>query len=154
MKSKNLWEQHVTVEASIRALPQELQNLLGRHEAASLCTGWLKKTHSLTSLRRTAGEAVFQWDMVGMAFAGQRRFHEAISVHRELYHLMCRAQNKHGWIHKGLPLVRLRDWHRALGHSWHEERYLLLTLVEDAIRARGQIIPEEVGIYHRFRWED
>jgi hypothetical protein len=68
-----------------------------------------------------------------MAFAGRSRFYEAISVHNELYHLMCNAQDKYGWIHKGLPLVRLRDWHRLLGHPWREERYLLLTLVEDAV---------------------
>ncbi len=154
MSEKNLWQQHVTVEASIRALPRELQDLLSRHEAASLCTEWLKKKHPLESLRDTAGEAVFHWDMIGMAFAALGRFYEAISVHNELYHLMCKAQDKHGWIHKGLPLVRLRDSHRSLGHPWHEERYLLLTLVEDAIRDKGQIVPEQGGIYHRFRWED
>jgi hypothetical protein len=92
--------------------------------------------------------------MVGLFFANQGRLFEAISIHRELYHLMCKAQEGYGWIHKGLPLVRLRDWHRQLGHPWHEERYLLLTLAEDAIRDKGKIaVVEQGGIYHRFRWE-
>ena len=154
MGEKNLWEKYVTVEASIRALPQELRDLLNRHDAALLCTEWLKTRHPLESLRETDGEAVFQWYMVGMAFSSQRRWHEAISVQKELYELMCKAQEGHGWIHKGLPLVRLRDSHKFLGHPWHEERYLLLTLVEDAIRDEGKIILERSGIYHRFRWED
>lgn len=88
-----------------------------------------------------------------MWFGSQNRFHEALSIHSELYSLLCAAQSGHGWIHKGQALVRLRDWHRLLGHPWHEERYLLLTLIEDAIRAKGSIVPERTGVYHRFRWE-
>lgn len=154
MSERNLWAEYVTVDAGISALPPELKALLGRHEAASLCTEWLKSKWPRESLFNSVGEAVFQWDMIGMAFGTQSRFYEAISVHKELYHLMCKAQDNHGWIHKALPLVRLRDWHKRLVHAWHEERYLLLTLVEDAIAAKGQIIPESGGIYHRFRWED
>ena len=137
-----------------RTLPGELQHLLGRHEAASLCAEWLKKAHTTKSLRRTTGKAVSQWDMVGMYFGSQGRLYEAISIHRELYHLMCAAQQEGGWIHKGLPLVRLRDWHKRLRHPWHEERYLMLTLAEDSIRDHGEIAVEKGGIYHRFRWED
>ncbi len=154
MSGQNLWEQHRTIGDGIESLPEELKALLGRHEAASLCADWLRKAHRLDSLRETAGEAVFQWDMAGMHFGARQRFSEAISVHRELYHLMCQAQEGYGWIHKGLPLVRLRDWHRLLGHPWHEERYLLATLAEDAIRDHGKIDVEGGGIYHRFRWED
>src|SRR5436309_1030360 len=77
MSEKNLWEKYVTVDASIRALPQELQDLLNRHEGALLCTEWLKRKHPLESLRNTSGEAVFHWDMVGMGFAGRGGLHEA-----------------------------------------------------------------------------
>src|SRR2546421_8725898 len=150
----NLWETYGTVQAGVDSFPTELKQLLTRHEAAVVCPEWLKKTHPNEALRQTSGLAVFHWDMIGMWFAQNNRFHEAISIHRELYHLMCVAQESHGWIHKGLPLVRLRDWHRHLGHPWHEERYLLLTLIEDAIRGHGQIELSKSGIYHRFRWED
>jgi hypothetical protein len=154
MAEPNLWEKYPTLETAIPSLPNELRELLNRHEAATLCSGWLKKAHPEPSLTNTTGDAVFQWDMVGMSFAAQGRIFEAISIHRELYHLMCAAQEGHGWIHKGHPLVRLRDWHRQLGHPWHEEKYLLLTLVEDSIRDQGKIEVEHGGIYHRFRWED
>jgi hypothetical protein len=154
MPEENSWDKYRTVEASVQALPTGLKTLLTRHEAALLCSNWLKQAHTMESLRQTAGDAVFQWDMVGMAFATTGRLSEAISIHRELYHLMCMAQESYGWIHKGLPLVRLRDWHKRLSHPWHEERYLLLTLIEDAIREEGKITPEKGGIYHRFRWED
>ena len=155
MHKPTLWDKYPTLQTAIPSLPQELQVRLTRHEAASLCSDWLRVAHPIPSLRNTTGTAVFQWDMVGMFFASQGRLFEAISIHRELYHLMCKAQEGHGWIHKGLPLVRLRDWHRQLGHPWHEERYLLLTLAEDAIRDKGKIAVVELGgIYHRFRWRD
>ena len=89
-----------------------------------------------------------------MWFAAQGRLFEAIAIHRELYQLMCKAQEGYEWIHKGHALVRLREWHRRLEHPWHEEKYLLLTLVEDAIREQGAIVVEHGGIYYRFRWED
>jgi len=41
-----------------------------------------------------------------------------------------------------------------LGHRWLNERYLILTLIEDAIREKGNITPEKGGIYHRFCWEE
>lgn len=154
MADQNLWEKYVTVAAGVESFPHELKELLTRHEAAVLCPEWLKRTHQTETLRQTDGLAVFHWDMVGMWFFQQNRLHEAISIYRELYHLMCVTQEGCGWIHKGLPLVRLRDCHRLLGHSWHEEKYLLLTLVEDAIRDGGAIEPPKSGIYHRFSWED
>jgi hypothetical protein len=149
----NLWERYPTLEQAIAALPQGLKDLLPRHEGARLCSEWLKQHHSTEDFRDSAGEAVFNWDIAGMWFGSQNRLHEALSVHSELYSLMCQAQSGYGWIHKGHALVRLRDWHRLLGHPWHEERYLLLTLIEDAIRAEGSIVPEKTGVYYRFRWE-
>jgi hypothetical protein len=151
---KNLWEQYPALNDAVNSLPDELKALLLRHEAAALCTEWLRKNYPLRTLRDSAGEAVFRWDVIGLALGSRARVYEAISVHRELYNRMCEAQNGYRWIHKALPLVRLRDWHRGLGHPWHEERYLLLTLIEDAIRDRGNTKVEQGGIYHRFRWED
>lgn len=150
----DLWMLHPTIDAGVQALPPELKELLKHPEAARLCSNWLQNAHPAFALRKTAGEAVFQWDMVGMFLASQQRWFEAISVHRELYGLMCEAQEGFGWIHKGLPLVRLRDWHRRLGHPWHAERYLLLTLVEDAIADQGKIDRRRRGVYYRCRWED
>jgi hypothetical protein len=149
----NLWEKYPTVNEAIKGLPGELQVLLTRHEAASLCSEWLRKKHPKEAFRESDSEALFNWDITGMWFSSKDRLHEALSIHRELYTLQCAAQSGHGWIHKGLALVRLRDWHRLLGHPWHEERYLLLTLIEDAVRAKGSIVPEKTGVYHRFRWE-
>jgi hypothetical protein len=99
--AENLWETYATVEAGVESLPAELKQLLARHEAAVLCPEWLKKTYPIETLRQTTGLTVFHWDMVGMWFAQRNRFHEAISIHRELYDLMCLAQEGHGWIHKG-----------------------------------------------------
>jgi hypothetical protein len=151
---QNLWEKYPTVDAAVQSFPPELKALLSRHEAALECSQWLKTSYPKELLRDSAGKGVFHWDTVGHALAVRGRLHEALTIHRELYHTMCEAQKGHGWIHKGLPLVRLRDWHRSLHHPFHEERYLLLTLIEDAIREHGSITPEKGGIYHRFRWED
>ena len=149
----NLWQKYPTVQEALKALPEELTILLNFPDGARLSSQWLNQKYRKEDFYKSDGEAVFSWDIVGMWFATQNRFHEALSIHLELYSLLCAAQSGHRWIHKGQPLVRIRDWHLRLGHPWHEERYLLLTLIEDAIATKGSIDPATFGSYHRFRWE-
>ena len=140
------------IPEALKSLPEELTRLLASPEAARLSSTWLNQKYRKEDFYQSDGEAVFSWDITGMWFASQNRFHKALSIHLELYSLLCAAQSGHGWIHKGQPLVRIRDWHRFLGHPWHEE-HLLLTVIEDAIATQGSINPETFGSYHRFRWE-
>ena len=56
-------------------------------------------------------------------------------------------------IHKGMPLVRMSECHSKLNRPMLAKRYLMLTACEDAIRSKGQIVPEETGVYFRLVWE-
>jgi hypothetical protein len=55
-------------------------------------------------------------------------------------------------VHKGMPLVWLADCYLALGFSSLSKRFLMLTLIEDAILMGGDIDPVETGSYFRLVW--
>jgi hypothetical protein len=77
----------------------------------------------------------------------QRRNYEA------LYQALLRHQEDTGArIHKGMPLVWMRDSHVNLGHPVLAKHFLMLTLVEDAIRERGVLDPNNSGLYFRAVW--
>ena len=74
-----------------------------------------------------------------------------MTVIQELYEHICEAELiTKNLIPKGMPLAWRRDCHKILGHRWLNERYLILTLIEDAIGENGNITPGKEGIYHRF----
>lgn len=94
-----------------------------------------------------------EWELVGLYFLNRRRWQEALGVFHALYHQLLEAQEvAQVWIHKGLPLCWIHECYQAMGYVVHAKRYLMLTLCEDAIRARGSIVPEEVGVYFRAVW--
>jgi hypothetical protein len=55
-------------------------------------------------------------------------------------------------IHKGLPLVRMYECYLKMGFVTLAKRYLMLTLVEDAIRENGKLSSETGGVYFRLVW--
>lgn len=138
------------------SLPEELKDILqNRRETLPLALEWLGIHTPKQAYHDSNSQQVLHWETVGLSLLNNARFHETISLFRILYDRMSAAQSVSGqWVHKGMPLVWIRDCHKRLGHRWSAERYLLLTLIEDAIRENGQIRPSGGGIYHRFCWED
>jgi hypothetical protein len=55
-------------------------------------------------------------------------------------------------IHKGLPLVWIYECYLMMGFVTLAKRYLMLTLIEDAIRENGELLSETGGVYFRFVW--
>lgn len=51
-------------------------------------------------------------------------------------------------VHKGMPLVWISECYFSLGYLSHAERFLFLTLCEDAIRDRGKVMVDG-GVYFR-----
>jgi hypothetical protein len=51
-----------------------------------------------------------------------------------------------------MPLVWMSDCYAQLGFSVYAKRYLMLTLVEDALREHGTVTPETTGTYFRLVW--
>lgn len=90
------------------------------------------------------------WERLGNFFKNQNRFFEAISIYFELYYQIILSQEISGqYIHKGIPLVWICDCYQSMGFPVHAKRYLMLTLIEDAIRDKGNIPPDTTGVYWR-----
>jgi hypothetical protein len=47
MPAPTLCDKYPTLETAIPTLPKDLQELLKRHEAASLCSDWLRAAHPI-----------------------------------------------------------------------------------------------------------
>jgi hypothetical protein len=113
----------------------------------------LPKLFSPSSVHEGGSPAQAVWEKIGLFYLQQNRFPEALSIYGALYDQMLAVQQQSGSrCHKGMPLVWMSDCYRALGCVLISRRYLMLTLVEDAIRENGLISPETTGTYFRFVW--
>jgi hypothetical protein len=65
---------------------------------------------------------------------------------------MLAGQERGRRIHKGLPLVWISECYLMMGFVALPKRYLMLTLIEDAISGNGSISAETSGIYFRLVW--
>jgi hypothetical protein len=100
------------------------------------------------------GKVQRAWELCGLYYLNQHRWHEAIAVFDALYDTMLVFQQDAGTrSHKGMPLVYLSDCYDRLGCPVLAKRYLMLTACEDAIRDEGKIPPETSGIYFRMVWK-
>jgi hypothetical protein len=138
-----------TVELE-RLLPRELHGLGGVREGARLFVERLPQVYGPTAV----GEELAQeaWARVGNFYRAQGRLHEAITIYFALYDQMLAGQEQTGHrIHKGMPLVWLSECYKNLGLPLISLRWLMLTLVEDAIEDQGRILPEK-GVYFRAVW--
>jgi hypothetical protein len=93
------------------------------------------------------------WELVSLDLIRQRRFHEALTVLETWYEYLLKYQTDNSErIHKGTPLVWIRDCHVNQDHTALAKRFMMLTLVEDAIAGDGRIDPERTGSYFRLVW--
>jgi hypothetical protein len=97
-------------------------------------------------------EAHVTWELASLYFLGSGRVHESLALFWGLYRQMLEAQKVGSRLHKGMPLVRMSDCYAQLGFPAHAKRYLMLTLVEDALREHGNVSPENTGVYFRLVW--
>jgi hypothetical protein len=91
------------------------------------------------------------WELAALWFLNTNRVHEAMGLFWRLYQHMSVGQGT-SWAHKGLRLVWISDCFLRLGFVIHAKRYVMLTLVEDALRERGVITPNTSGVYFRLVW--
>ncbi len=131
----------------LRALvPARVIDLLGQPDSA------LKLLEELPrGLERQDQRA---WELAGLHLGTrQRRFYEAILIFEEWYQRLLEYQTVKGArVHKGTPLVWIRDFHVNLDHTALAKRFIMLTLIEDALAGNGTIDPEKTGVYFRLVW--
>lgn len=133
-------------------LPPTLLTLVERRDGAALLVEKLPKTFPPERIA-TATNEQRAWELVGLFYLTQGRFHEALSIFATLYDHVLAAQAESGkWAHKGMALVWMSDCYSQMGFPVLAKRYLMLTLCEDAIREKGIVSPETTGVYFRLVW--
>ena len=133
-------------------VPPEVLSKLVRRDGAAQLVELLPQIIPLTDVARPEGEGV--WHNCGYFYYNLQRYNEALGVFSAMYDQMLAYQlQTKTRIHKGMPLVRMSECHFNLKRPVLAKRYLMLTACEDAIRAKGHIVPEETGIYFRLVWE-
>jgi len=140
----------VTFEEAVNELPEECRALLISRDG-----GWRlgNVLAALYSPEQVAHGLTQDWERCGQLLMSQQRFHEAITVFDALYLQMLEHEVKTGeHVMKGMPLVWISDCHRGLGRLVVARRFVMLTLIEDAVANGGKILPEEHGSYFRAAW--
>lgn len=93
------------------------------------------------------------WESIGTFYRSQQRWYDAIAIYFSMYYHFLHYQKSSGLrVHKGMPLLWLADCYYFLGFASLSQRYLMLTLIEDAITMNGEIDPIKTGAYFRISW--
>lgn len=136
-----------TIEQSIeeveKELPEELHDILKEREGAAIFAQKLPEVFPPASVSDEELPTAKKWNRIAGFYLQQKRFHEALVIYAALYDQMLAFQEETGSrCHKGLPLIRMSDCYSLLNYGLISARYLMLTLVEDAIRERGGLRPK------------
>jgi hypothetical protein len=136
----------------IENLPEELRQYLGLPHGAALVANGLAQTFSASAVATLSAEHKV-WEGVGFFYREQQRYPDALVIYSKLYdQLLAGQEEADTWCNKGTPLVWMSDCYSALGYTAISHRYLMLTLVDDAIYWRGEVSPTETGSYFRLVW--
>lgn len=93
------------------------------------------------------------WELIGLFYRAYQRWFDAIAIYSSMYcHFLGYQLETETRVHKGMPLVWLADCYSALGFGSLSKRYLMLTLLEDAITTGGDVDPVKTGSYFRLAW--
>ncbi len=132
-----------------KKVPPDLKSLLNKLNGAALLVKKLPLTYKPETIA-SANNNQRVWELIGLFYFNNKRYWESLSIFSSLYNHMLKAQlYKNEWIHKGMPLVWIRDCLLKMNFQVIAKRYEMLTLCEDAIAGKGNIDPEKGGIYYR-----
>jgi len=133
-------------------VPKEFHSLFSRRDGAALFVQKLPKAFSPASVVMESDEQR-AWEAVGNFYRTQGLYYQALPIYAALYDHMLDAQEQVSTrYHKGMPLVWMSDCYAGVGYTLISRRYLMLTLVEDALRESGTVSPDTTGTYFRLVW--
>lgn len=133
----------------LTSLDAAVAQLLSDRDSASRLLELLPGKYTPEVVVTPAGARV--WELAALWFLNSNRVHEALGLFSRLYQQLAVGQDV-GRVHKGMPLVWMSDCYARLGFVLHAKRYLMLTLVEDALREQGTVSPNTTGVYFRLVW--
>jgi hypothetical protein len=134
--------------AAIEGLPDGLHGLLAKPDGGFELARKLPTAFKPQDIV-PAGKAQNAWQEVGLFYLFGRRVPEAISIFAAMYSHYLKAQEGSAKrSSKGLPLVWLSECYFFMGYEITWRRYLMLSLIEDAIQDKGRVDPSR-GVYPR-----
>lgn len=93
------------------------------------------------------------WEFIGLYHRAKQQWYDAIAIYSSMYAHFLRHQACTGdRVHKGMPLVWIADCYASVHNIPLSKRYLMLTLIEDAITMGGTVDPLKTGSYFRLVW--
>jgi hypothetical protein len=136
----------------IENLPEELRQYLGLPHGAALIANGLAQSFSASAVATLSVEHKV-WEGVGFLYRQRQRYPDALVIYSKLYdQLLAGQEEADRWCNKGTPLVWMSECYSAMGYPAISQRYLMLTLIDDAIYWRGEVSPTETGSYFRLVW--
>jgi hypothetical protein len=127
--------------------------LLDNPGGAAILAAQLPSTFSAEKVALDGTDERHVWEWIGLYYRTHQRWYDAIAIYSAMYKHFSQHQLDTGdRIHKGMPLVWIADCYAAVGNIHMSKRYLMLTLIEDAIRTKGVVDPIETGSYFRLAW--
>ncbi|MFV2044916.1 MAG: hypothetical protein ACC700_16980 [Anaerolineales bacterium] len=140
------------IELRELAPPEWLEILPTPHGAAILSTELPYKLPA-GKVAESGSDERRTWELIGLFYRANNRWHDAIAVYSAMYDHFLKFQletNKR--VHKGMPLVWIADCYLALVNIPLSKRFMMLTLIEDAITSEGDLDPVATGSYFRLAW--
>jgi hypothetical protein len=133
--------------------PPDWTNLLSETDGVVSLVQQLKESLPADEVSQLGSESRRIWELFGLYYRGCHRWRDAIGIYSSMYTHFLEHQLISGErIHKGMPLLWMADCYLAEGFTTISKRYLMLTLIEDAITGKGTIKPKETGVYFRLNW--
>jgi hypothetical protein len=133
--------------------PKEWMHLLDNPAGAAVLAQKIPAAYSANMVCQEGNEARQIWELIGLYYRSRGRWYDAIVIYNSMYNHLCRYQIESGTrVHKGLPLVWIADCYAEIGNIPVSKRFMMLTLIEDAIRGNGIIDPINTGSYFRLAW--
>jgi hypothetical protein len=141
-----------TLYEALKESAPDVASLCERADACAALLDYLPTKWKPTDVV-TEGPPQDSWARAGLILSKSGRPYEGLAIFWRLYRHMLDAQSTVGRVHKGMPLVWISECFELLGYRLHSKRYLMLTLVEDALREKGDVSSETTGAYFRLVWK-
>ena len=125
-----------------------LSHMLSRDGSDRICELIPEYSEKMSATDLKISESL--WGMIGFYYRLQTKYHDAINIYNTHYNYLCKRSlsTEEEWFAKSTPLVWMYDCFNLIGFRSIAKRFIMLTLIEDAIAHEGIIKPTS-GVYPR-----
>lgn len=141
------------LELRIIVKPEWLELLMNDPPSVAVLIKELPETLEAAKVAELRTKERRVWELIGLFLRSQHRYYDAIAIYLAMYYHFLRLQGSSNQrVHKGMPLLWIGECFYNLGFITLSKRYLMLTLIEDAITNEGKVESNKTGSYFRLAW--